>query len=188
MFKGVFKISECTPIVKSLGYRYQVWDGIGHNSFITKKEAYTYIYVRSKQLEKFYNQSRDIFIKLSQYYVERVLAFRITNSNGSQVKSSLQGILDAFNYMTKRYAHADYMPTKLLYIYSEFISIARCLNMPLYERYICEVKCSFTIEYFNPMEIYWAMQREEKERKKQSKNKQFKVKRNENQKVRKCVI
>lgn len=169
-YRKIFKISLYDGAKPEAFKKYRVWDGIGFMYFDTKKECNTYVDVRSRQLKRLYEESRDIFKHLMQSYVDRVIAFRVRQDRNHEIKSSIQCIVDAYSYMCKEHMHADYMPSKLLYVYDEFLNIANYLCLLMYHKHIQSLRDGFTLEYPDLYTKYCIKQREIKAFMRKAKN------------------
>jgi len=147
MFKGVYTITRQTITKEPLFFKkWRVFDGLGSVSFDTLQEARSYVLIQSEKLRYVFNTSKTIFSQLSNYYLDRVLKFRVSDSVGRMVNDSLSQCLEAYRYISKS-SYSVYMLGKVKYIYNQFLEIANLLKMRLLYRTIKSMYNSFFIEY-----------------------------------------
>ncbi|MDR0824306.1 MAG: hypothetical protein LBN74_04385 [Prevotella sp.] len=145
-FKAVYNISlydgKRTPFHK----KYRVYDGLGGVYFDTLQECRSYVLLKSTLLKKLYQSSKSFYKKISEHYFDKVIKFRVTDSVGNKVNDLLSDILGCYRYLTKQYFF-QYALSKLRHIYTQYLEIAKLLNMTLLYKSIKSLYDSFFTPY-----------------------------------------
>lgn len=146
MFKGVYKIERWKGRKTEFHKRYYVFDGLGFFYFETLIEARSYISIKSELLKNLYNSSKSIYKKLSECYFDKLIKFRIHDSDNQIINDYLRDILDCYKFLTKQF-FPQYILGKLKHIYNTFLNISKILKLPVLYKTIKALKDSFFIPY-----------------------------------------
>lgn len=149
MFKGIYTIKLWKGKRTEFHKKYYVFDGLGSVYFDTLQEARGYVRVKSEQLKHLYNSSKSIYKKLSEHYFNKLLRFRLYDSDNQIINSYLSDCLDCYKFLSKE-MFPKYILGKLFYIYDRFLDIANLLNIKLLYNSIKSLKDSF----FTPYPVY----------------------------------
>lgn len=146
MFKGVYKIERWKGRKTEFHKRYYVFDGLGSFYFDTLIEARSYVSIKSELLKNLYNSSKSIYKKLSECYFDKLIKFRIHDSDNQIINDYLRDILDSYKFLSKQF-FPEYILGKLKHIYNTFLNIANVLKLPVLHKTIKALKDSFFIPY-----------------------------------------
>ena len=146
MYKGVYSIEKWKGVRTWFHKKYYVFDGISSVFFDTLSEARIYVVIKSEQLENLYSSAKTIYRQLSEYYLEKLIKFRLHDSTNNIVNGFLKDCLDGFKLLS-RGVFPQYAISKLKYIYDCFLSISRHLKMRVLYKTIEGVKNSFYTPY-----------------------------------------
>lgn len=149
MFKAVYKIERWEGIKTPFHKKYWVFDGLGSKFFDTIIEARIYVSERSNMLKQIYLSSKSIYKKLTEYYFDKLIKFRISDTDNNIINSLLINCLESYKLLS-RVIFPQYALSKLKHIYNCFLKIARLLKNRILERTVFSVYESF----FTPYPVY----------------------------------
>lgn len=149
MFKGVFKIDRWKGKRTEFHKRYFVYDGLGILYFDTLTEARSYITIKSENFKYVYSTSKTIYKKLSECYFDKLIKFRLNDSDNNIVNDCLRDCLDCYKFLSKQF-FPQYILQKLKYIYNIFFKIANILKLRVLYNTILSIYNSF----FTPYPVY----------------------------------
>jgi hypothetical protein len=145
-FESVYSIGKWTGKLTWFHKKYYVFDGIGFFFFDTLVESRCFVRLRASCLKNLYNTSKTFYKKLSEHYFDKLIKFRILNTDNNRINSLLCDCLGCYKFLSKQF-FPQYIISKLKYIYDCFLSIAKILKMNVLYKTIENVKNSFYIPY-----------------------------------------
>ena len=149
MFAGLYKISLNKGVRTPFHKKYIVFDGLGSFYFDTLIESRMYVRNKVARLENLYKESKKIYKTISNYYLDRLIKFRIYESDNQIINESLRDILEAYKFLTKEF-FPQYALSRVKYIYTCFLQVAKRLKMQLLYKRIEVLYSSF----FTPYPVY----------------------------------
>jgi hypothetical protein len=145
-YSSVYKIEKWRGIRTEFHKKYTVFDGLGLVFFDTLAECRSYVRQRSMLLKKIFKESKNIYMRLSNYYFSKLSDFRISDHDNRIVNNLLRDCLEDYSYISKTY-FSQYVLSKIRHIYRCLISITKILKMSFFYKRIIELFDSFFIEY-----------------------------------------
>jgi hypothetical protein len=146
LFKGIYKIARWTGVVTPFHKKYYVFDGLGLIFFDSLIEARSYVSSKSSLFEKIYNESKFFYKKLSDLYFDRLIKFRLLDSESQLVNNLLRECVFCYSFLSRTF-FVQYVLLKLKYIYDCFLNISNILKMNLLYRRIKSLYDSFFVPY-----------------------------------------
>lgn len=146
MFKGVYKVERWTGRKTEFHKRYYVFDGIGFFFFDTLVEARAYICIKASHLKNLYDTSKNIYKKLSECYFDKLIKFRVSDSDNQKINFLLSDCLSCYKFLSRQF-FPQYILSKLKHIYTRFLDIANILKLRVLSATIRQIFESFFVPY-----------------------------------------
>lgn len=146
MFKVVYDIKEWKGKKTFFHKKYYVFDGLGLVFFDTLSEARSYVSIKSVQLKNVFYETKKIYIRLVNIYLDRMLKFRVYESVSVLVNEYLTEILNTYKYLSSA-KFPQYSVSKIKFILNNLFQISDLMNLKLMKASIVTLIDGFTVNY-----------------------------------------